>query len=94
MTRIIDLTVGAPDSCSYCGKTHEEDGCRVDLRPYGKDGAWICYDCGMKPENEATTNTMFGRILKENDIVISEGVVFSGFNKLKQNEKSNASDPM
>jgi len=30
--------------CEYCGKID-------DLRPYGKDGANICYDCGMLPEN-------------------------------------------
>jgi ribosomal protein L37AE/L43A len=35
-----------PMICSDCG---EED----ELRPYGKDGAWVCYDCGMKDEEEA-----------------------------------------
>ena len=32
-------------ACSVCKKVEE-------LRPYGKDGAWVCYECGMKdPEN-------------------------------------------
>ena len=31
-----------PDAvCEECGKVDE-------LRPYGKDGARICYECGMK----------------------------------------------
>lgn len=32
--------------CSDCGS---EDDCR----PYGKDGTWVCFDCGMKDEEEA-----------------------------------------
>lgn len=33
------------DNCEECGK-HDE------LRPYGKNGAWICYDYGMKDVKE------------------------------------------
>lgn len=33
--------------CTGCGKVAE-------LRPYGKDGAEICYDCGMI-DKDATT---------------------------------------
>lgn len=32
--------------CSDCGKEEE-------LRPYGKDGAWVCFACAMKDEAEA-----------------------------------------
>jgi phage/plasmid primase-like uncharacterized protein len=32
--------------CSACGKEEE-------LRPYGKDGAWVCFECAMKDEAEA-----------------------------------------
>lgn len=35
-----------PMTCSDCGKEDE-------LRPYGKNGAWVCYNCGMKDEEEA-----------------------------------------
>jgi hypothetical protein len=40
--------------CEYCGKIDE-------LRPYGKDGARICYDCGMK--NREETDHQFGKVL-------------------------------
>ena len=32
--------------CSDCGEGAE-------LRPYGKDGAWVCFNCGMKDEETA-----------------------------------------
>lgn len=38
--------------CEYCGQIDE-------LRPYGKDGAMICFDCGMKPENIKQTEAAF-----------------------------------
>lgn len=38
--------------CDYCGRIDE-------LRPYGKDGACICFDCGMKPENKTQTEKAF-----------------------------------
>jgi len=34
-----------PAECEECGKTAE-------LRPYGKNGKWICFQCGMKDEAE------------------------------------------
>lgn len=43
-----------PQQCDYCGKIDE-------LRPYGKDGACICFDCGMKDPVETEKN--FERIL-------------------------------
>lgn len=36
--------------CEYCNNDNE------DLRPYGKNGAWICYDCGMKNEPDTYDN--------------------------------------
>ena len=38
--------------CDNCGKVAE-------LRPYGKDGACICFECGMKDEKQ--TKKMFLR---------------------------------
>lgn len=54
--RIIGLEV-EPAKCSYCGKIDE-------LRPYGKNAAMICFDCGMKPENKEHTNAMVKEALK------------------------------
>ena len=47
--------------CSDCGKVK-------DLRPYGKDGAWVCFDCGMKDEEEA--KRQFDKLTGDADIVI------------------------
>lgn len=40
--------------CSVCQKSG-------DLRPYGKDGALICFPCGMK--NEKRTKEEFSKAL-------------------------------
>lgn len=45
------------DICEYCGKTDE-------LRPYGKGGANICFDCGMENREETDKNCdkiLFGK---------------------------------
>ena len=42
--------------CEYCGKVEE-------LRPYGKNGAKICFDCGMNPENREATDATLVAIL-------------------------------
>lgn len=47
--RFISIAPEEPDACEYCGKV-------APLRPYGKDGARICFECGMK--NEPTTRAM------------------------------------
>lgn len=53
---ILDRTKPFDGKCEQCG--NEED-----LRPYGKDGRWICYDCGMKDLKTTTKralHVMFG----------------------------------
>ena len=40
-----------PQQCDLCGKIDE-------LRPYGKNGEKICYDCGIKDKD--TTERMMG----------------------------------
>lgn len=46
--------------CTDCGNIDE-------LRPYGKNGAWVCFDCGMKDEEEAIKH--FSKLFsKERDI--------------------------
>lgn len=41
-------------ACELCGAVDE-------LRPYGPNGEWICFDCGMK--DEETTTARFVAIL-------------------------------
>ncbi len=38
-----------PQQCDYCGQVAE-------LRPYGKDGACICFPCGQKNPEETRAN--------------------------------------
>ena len=45
-----------PEPCDYCGSVEE-------LRPYGKNGAKICFSCGMKPENIDQTGEAFQKVL-------------------------------
>lgn len=53
--------------CTMCGSSK-------DLRPYGKNGALVCFTCGMKDEDEAIRqfSTRLGDgplIVVSNDIV-------------------------
>ena len=41
MGNMIIISEEKPQQCDDCGKIDE-------LRPYGKNGAKICFDCGMK----------------------------------------------
>lgn len=57
MNKIVIIGLPQEDApCEYCGKIDE-------LRPYGKNGAKICFDCGMKPENKEHTSKMFSKVL-------------------------------
>jgi len=52
--RIVTLE-GEPDGiCDICGK-------KAELRPYGKSGENICFECGMK--DEKTTERMCNKVL-------------------------------
>jgi hypothetical protein len=57
MTNVIKAGTAA---CQECGHVDE-------LRPYGRGGAWICFACGMKDEEE--TKRQF-RALLEGGLVI------------------------
>jgi hypothetical protein len=57
-------TSQAPNKCQYCNKSFDSQ----DLRPYGKDGTWICFECGMEPENLADTEAAFNAVLSGDDI--------------------------
>lgn len=62
MTENIDnkIVISKEESqqCDYCGKIAE-------LRPYGINGACICFECGMK--DEETTKKMFRKRMEMND---------------------------
>lgn len=48
--------IGSGGKCDYCGKI-------ADTRPYGINGANVCFECGMKPENKKQTEKAFDDIL-------------------------------
>ena len=50
-----------PEECEYCGKIAE-------LRPYGENGANICFKCAMEDEKE--TEKQFQKILDGVDEVV------------------------
>jgi hypothetical protein len=41
---VVIIEVEQPQQCDYCGAIGE-------LRPYGRDGAKICFPCSRLPEN-------------------------------------------
>lgn len=49
---VVVLEKENPQQCDYCGKVAE-------LRPYGKNGAAICFECATKPENKAEMEKQF-----------------------------------
>lgn len=54
---VIDRTELPEGSCQLCGAEGEE------LRPYGANGEWICFDCGQKDKKtteERMANLLFG----------------------------------
>ena len=57
------------NECFHCKNTFSTE----DLRPYGPNGALICFDCGMEtPERKALASEMFQKVLDllHSDIVI------------------------
>lgn len=74
MTRIANNTLfiepEKPQQCDYCGKIDE-------LRPYGRDGACICHECGTRPENKEETRRRFNTLLDKVQAVSLEGVRLS-----------------
>jgi hypothetical protein len=54
---VIHIEREPDDYCEYCNKFEE-------LRPYGKNGARICWDCGLEHSEETSKNMI--RFLKGN----------------------------
>lgn len=50
--KILDRRDAPEGNCDVCGTEGE-------LRPYGPQGEWICFQCGMK--DEATTARQYRR---------------------------------
>lgn len=51
--------------CCHCGSSESE------LRPYGPNGAPVCFDCAMKPENKRNTEVQFaGRLALAGDVAM------------------------
>lgn len=48
------LIKAGSSACQLCGK-------QAELRPYGPQGEWICFACGML--DEETTKKQFGNFL-------------------------------
>ena len=51
---IVVIAAENPQQCDLCGTIAE-------LRPYGRNGEMICFDCGMK--DEVTTRRMMSKVL-------------------------------
>ena len=55
------------DICCSCGQLelpdHEDPRGITELRPYGPDGALICFGCAMKPENRAEADRRLDKAL-------------------------------
>jgi hypothetical protein len=51
---MVDFLKAQPIPVGMCAYCKQED----ELRPYGKHGVMICFDCGMLPENENVTRLM------------------------------------
>lgn len=44
--------------CHYCGGENGPEG--AELRPYGPDGSWVCFDCAMSsPERHIAARDVF-----------------------------------
>jgi hypothetical protein len=52
---ILDRTEVPEGTCETCTTPGKE------LRPYGRNGEWICFDCGMK--DEKTTGARFNEVV-------------------------------
>ncbi len=62
-------------ACHYCaseaGTPIADSKEVVELRPYGPDGADVCFDCGTSPEHEAETSAAMLRLIN--------GIVAGGY---------------
>lgn len=59
--------MSAADICCSCGRPElpdrEDLRGETELRPYGPNGALICFGCAMKPENRAEADRRFHEAL-------------------------------
>lgn len=58
---IVHIENESDRECSVCHASAE-------CRPYGKNGALVCFECAMKDEAEA--NRQFGKLIGDHPLVI------------------------
>ena len=54
--RLVIIKATKPQGCDLCGEVRE-------LRPYGPNGEWVCFQCGMK--DEAAAKRAFAKRFEE-----------------------------
>jgi hypothetical protein len=59
--KIVDINAGEDGTCTACGR-------EAELRPYGKDGAAVCFECAMK--DEAETERQLGKLIEGADVIL------------------------
>lgn len=55
-----------PEDDRECSQCHKMAECR----PYGRDGADLCYDCGMLPENRDIVLANLSKTLDNKDAIL------------------------
>lgn len=59
--------------CHYCQNE------KVELRPYGPGGSWVCYDCANEtPERTAETQNNFYTLMDAASAASETGIVIIG----------------
>lgn len=65
----------SPDRCEMCNQLSD------DLRPFGRNGQWICYDCCTIDQEQSLNR--YKKLMAESDMVIAGGKFHS---KSSENE--------
>jgi hypothetical protein len=81
--KIMNITYIRPadGKCQECEK-------KAELRPYGRGGKFVCFECMMKDEEEG--KRQFGAILNSSDIVVIDARVPLPNNKLNNAGANNS----
>lgn len=60
------MAIIADRHCSKCKRPETAGNGHSELRPYGKGGALICYDCMMSsPSDQTIAESQFGGLLDQ-----------------------------
>ena len=55
----------APDRCEMCNELAD------DLRPFGRDGQWVCYNCSIIDQHQTVKRCE--RLMSKSDMIITSG---------------------